>query len=259
VRKRVFCCIVLLLASPVFATITKQQSDALWNQTSTATCAQPFGSSTGAGNLIVVWTSWQSTSTFTASVQDSFPTKDIFVSAVGPTLQSASNTTAQIFYARNINGGSDTVTVTYNGTVSSANCVIVEYSGLDTVAPLDSVSEAISTAVDPSLDSGTASPANANLLVFGAGNVDANTTFTYGSGFANVQSNSAVGNSSLTEQMIVTGNAVLQRAAACAGDPRAVLNKHRWRLAYADGSIPGRILDQRRWLQCDPPSHRPLR
>lgn len=57
-RKNVLCCIALLLASPVFATITKQQSAALWNQTSTMTCAQPFGSSTGAGNLIVVWTSW---------------------------------------------------------------------------------------------------------------------------------------------------------------------------------------------------------
>jgi hypothetical protein len=216
VRKNVLCCIALLLASPVFATITKQQSAALWNQTSTMTCAQPFGSSTGAGNLIVVWTSWQSTSTFTASVKDSFPTKDIFVSAVGPTLQSMASTptTAQIFYAPSINGGSDTVTVTYSGTVSSANCVIVEYSGLDTLYPLDSVSSGYSYSGGSYMDSGTAAPANANLLVFGGGTSDTTATVVAESGFTSIQSNPG----SITEQFInssTSPNNTLQRATAC--------------------------------------------
>ena len=219
-KKHVLCCTALLLASSAFATITKQQSTALWNQTSTTTCAPTFGSNTGAGNLIVVWTSWQSTNTFTASVQDSYPspTGDTFASAVGPTLSAASTpTTGQIFYAKNIHGGPDTVTVTYSGsgTVSSASCVIVEYSGADQNYPLDSVSAGYSTSGNPTglLDSGTAAPANANLLVFGGGINDHNTQVYPGSGFTSVQSNNGTG--SLTEQMIVSGNNSLQRATAC--------------------------------------------
>jgi hypothetical protein len=79
-----------------------------------------------------------------------------------------------MFYAKNINvvpGQKDTITVTYSGSATTSGCVFVEYQGADTLAPLDSVSEAISNATSPSnaLDSGTASPANASLLVFGSG------------------------------------------------------------------------------------------
>jgi len=218
------CVVVLLLASPVLATITKQQSAALWNQTSTTTCAQPFGNNTGAHNLIVVWTSWQSTSTFTASVNDSFPTQDIFASAVGPT-QSASSTptTAQIFYAPNINGGSDTVTVTYSGTgtVSSASCVIVEYSGADENYPLDSVSVGHSTSGNPTtfLDSGAAAPANSNLLVFAGGVADQNISMVAGGGFTSLQASNGTWGTGIVESSTaaISGNNVLQRATACIG------------------------------------------
>ena len=219
-KKSVLCCIVLLLASPVFATITKQQSAATWNQLSTTNCVVPFGVATGANNLIVVWTSWQSTSTFTALVGDSFPTQDTFVSAVGPTLQPAASTptTAQIFYAKKIQGGNDTVTVTYSGTVSSASCVIVEYSGADLNYPLDSVSAGYSISSNSTnvLDSGTTVPANSNLLVFGAGTTDVNVTLTAGSNFTSIQNHSGSSGSSITEQNTnaITGNNTLQRAAA---------------------------------------------
>ena len=126
-KNHLLCCVVLLLASPVLAQIMKQQSAAKWNQTNTTMCQVPFGNSTGAGNLIVVWTTWQdtNTTTFTATVADS-PSHNPYASAVGPTLQSAASTptSARIFYAKSIAGGSDTVTVTYSGTVSSASCVM---------------------------------------------------------------------------------------------------------------------------------------
>jgi uncharacterized repeat protein (TIGR03803 family) len=116
-------------------------------------------------------------------VQDS---SNSYVSAVGPTVQSAASspTAAQIFYAKKTVSGSggDILTVTYsvNGVPTNANtsgCVFVEYQGADQNYPLDSVSEAISNSGSPSgtLDSGTASPANANLLVFGGGTSDITT------------------------------------------------------------------------------------
>jgi hypothetical protein len=196
----------------VLAQIMKQQSAAKWNQTNTTMCQVPFGNSTGAGNLIVVWTTWQdtNTTTFTATVGDSHPLNS-YASAVGPTLQSAASTptSAQIFYAKSIAGGSDTVTVTYSGTVSSASCVIVEYSGLDQNYPLDSVSAGYSYSPGSLLDSGTAAPANANLLVFGGGNWSGGSLIA-GTGFTSIQASGG----SITEQEVVSGNNTLQRATA---------------------------------------------
>jgi len=112
-------------------------------------------------------------------------------------------------------GGADTVTVTLTGlsgtSVPSFGMVMAEYSGLDTVAPLDSVSEAISNSGSPSgtLDSGTASPANANLLVFGGGNGD-NGSATTGVPWTTIQSNGG----NITEYQILSGNNTLQRATA---------------------------------------------
>lgn len=133
-KKYALCCIAVLLplASPLSATITKYQSAAIWNQTNTLTCQVPFGGNTQLTDLIVVWTTWQTTSgtpnTITASVTDT--QGNGFPSAVGPTVQpTATNpTAAQIFYAKNLqNAAADTVKVTYNSTAASASCVIVEH------------------------------------------------------------------------------------------------------------------------------------
>jgi hypothetical protein len=134
--------------------------------------------------------------------------------------------TAQIFYAKNITGRSpsDQVTVTFTGpsggNISSAGAVIVEYSGLDQSYPLDSVSAGYSTSGNSTslLDSGTAAPANGNLLVFGGGTTDSGTaSLIINSPFSLVQNHSG----SITEQMIVSasmslpqGNNTLQRAQA---------------------------------------------
>jgi hypothetical protein len=222
VKKYALCCIAVLLplASPLSATIAKYQSAAIWNQTNTLTCQVPFGGNTQLTDLIVVWTTWQTTpgtpNTLTASVADTQHNGDpntlLYPSAVGPTVQpSATNPTgAQIFYAKNLQHvAADTITVTYSGTAASASCVIVEYSGLDTMYPLDSVSAGYSYSTGTLLDSGTAAPANANLLVFGGGTSDAGTAGA-GSGFTSIQLNGG----SVTEQMIVSGNNTLQRATA---------------------------------------------
>jgi hypothetical protein len=179
-------CAVLLLAVPAFAIIQQRTGQApvsQFNTTPSSTCSNTFGATPTAQDLFVVWTYWSTGSSanqLTASVKDSTSYGNSFVSAVGPTLQVASNTYAQIFYAANISvgTGSDTLTVTYylNGMATNANtsgCVFVEYSGADPNYPLDSVSAGYSYSIGTAMDSGTSAPANANLLVFGGGTSDA--------------------------------------------------------------------------------------
>ena len=188
-------CAVLLFALPAVATISQRQSPvSQWNSSPQSSCYGTSGSGYHSGDLIVVWTYWStgsSSNSLTASVTDHNNPNSSWISAVGPTLQLASNAAAQIFYVASTAGsGSDLVTVAYSGSATTSGCVFVEYQGADTVAPLDSVSEAISNSGSPSnaLDSGTSSPANANLLVFGAGVVDNTSGLLAGSGFTSVQS-----------------------------------------------------------------------
>jgi hypothetical protein len=123
--------------------------------------------------MIAVWTTWTTSGTnnVAASVQDLLGNN--YHVAVGPTLQVSSNTAAQIFYATVTSGGSsDPVTVTFTSTVSSAGCVIAEYSGIDQVYPVDSVSSGSSYSAGTAMDSGTVVPASTSILVFGGGTSD---------------------------------------------------------------------------------------
>jgi hypothetical protein len=107
VKKCIFCAI-LLLTLPAFATIANVQSNASWTCTGTGTsimCPVTLTTyPTVNHHMLAVWTFWESTSTYTASVSDSQNngiyngTIYVYPSAVGPTLQSASNASAQILY-----------------------------------------------------------------------------------------------------------------------------------------------------------------
>src|SRR5208337_392397 len=227
--KRLSLWVIILLSLPASATILQVQSAAKWSCSGTS-CAQLFTLMNPAQHdLVVVWTFWQSTSTVTALAADNLLCQgnpcNTYLSAVGPTLQSSASTSAQIFYAKNFYNPNQlpvTVTVTFSGTgtISAAGVVIVEYSGADRNYPLDSVSAAYSYSPGNALDSGTAAPANANLLVFGAGIADVNTSggLSAGSGFTSIQAthNSSIG-SAITEgnTTAIAGDNVLQRATAC--------------------------------------------
>lgn len=214
-------CVVLLLTLPASATISYVRSNAQWSG-GAGTCVVAL-SATSLGDLIVVWSEWQ-TPTGTPNTITSVATDsqlNAVSNAVGPTVQSAATTptAAQIFYAKNVAPGGDTVTVTFSGSVSSSACVIVEYSGADINNPLDSVSAGYSTAGNTTalLDSGTVAPANSNLLVFGAGFADQNVAMTTGAGFTSHQAAHGPSGSGMVEDGIVSGNNVLQRATACLG------------------------------------------
>ncbi len=217
--KKLLFCAILPLVLPAFATIAPVQSAATWAATG-GTCSVPFTSNPMNKNLIVVWTSWTTSGPNSVTVTQVTDTLNngvgspqaIFLSAVGPTIQSASNTAGQIFYAANIHGGSpDTVKVTFSSAPSSSNCVIAEASGADLTNPLDSVSAGYSTVGNQTslLDSGTLAPANANLLLFGGGTSDTGTA-SLGTGFSLVQKNGG----NITEYEVLSGNTALQRATA---------------------------------------------
>ena len=136
-----------------------------------------FRSSTTAGNLIVAYVVWDNMGS--VSLADS--AGNSYVSAVGPTRWSGNRYSAQIFYAKNIKGGADTLTGTFTSRIRSFGTVYAhEYSGLDQMAPFDVTAAA--TGSSGSLNSSSAATANAVELLFAAG-VSAGTVGPPGAGF----------------------------------------------------------------------------
>ena len=117
-----------------------------------------------AGNLNVVAVMWGDTTSTVSSVTDS--KGNTYALAVGPT--KATGLTSAIYYAKNIAGGSNTVTVKFNQTASYPNVNVLEYSGLDTANPLDV--RAAATGSGTTANSGSATTTSANELIVGAGN-----------------------------------------------------------------------------------------
>jgi chitodextrinase len=135
-----------------------------------------FSIATRPGNTIVVYVIWNNAGA--ASVTDS--AGNSFASVSAPVSWGSGNS-AQIFYAKNISGGADTVTATFQTPVTSFGVVYAhEYSGIDKNNPVDvTVSASGSSA---SLNSGSVTTTSANDLIFGAG-VSDNSVTAAGSGF----------------------------------------------------------------------------
>ena len=146
-----------------------------------------------AGNMNVVAVMWGDTTSTVSSVTDS--QNNTYVLAVGPT--TASGLSSALYYAANIIGGSNTVTVTFNTTAAWPNVNVMEYSGLSTSNPLDVTSAG--TGAGTTANSGSATTTSASELIVGAGNPV--TTFTAaGSGFTSRVINSFGG---ISEDKIV--------------------------------------------------------
>jgi hypothetical protein len=130
-----------------------------------------------AGNLNIVAVGWGDSVSAISSVTD---TKgNTYTRAAGPT----SNTGLQqsIYYAKNIAGGSNTVTVKFNQAAAYPDVRILEYSGLDTGSPLDVTAAAVGNGTSAS--SGSATTASANELIFGAGSTTGTAFTAPGAGF----------------------------------------------------------------------------
>jgi hypothetical protein len=143
----------------------------------TASVSVPFSSAQGGGDLNVVVVSWNDTTSTIQSVTDSLG--NTYSLAVGPTAGTGKQ--QSVYYAQNILSGSNTVTVIFNQGATSPDVRALEYSGIDTVAPLDITIGASGN--NSTADSGPATLTNANDLIIGANivgakNIVAGATYT---------------------------------------------------------------------------------
>ena len=119
---------------------------------------------------------WNDITSTISSVTDSLG--NTYAQAAGLVTGSAER--QAIYYAKNIAGGSNTVTVVFNQAARIVDVRILEYSGLDTSNPLDVTSSAAGSSVTP--NSGAATTTSANELIFGAGTT-ATSFYAAGAGF----------------------------------------------------------------------------
>ncbi len=145
-------------------------------QSSNSSIACAFSNAQVHGNLNIVVVQWGDTTSTVSSVTDS--TGNPYWLAIGPT--SGTGLRQSIYYAKNIAGGSATVTVTFNQAATYPDIIILEYTGLDPSSPLDRTAGAVGTGT--SANSGSATTTSANEVIFGAGTTA--TSFSgAGSGF----------------------------------------------------------------------------
>jgi hypothetical protein len=85
--------------------------------------------------------------------------------AIGPT--SGTGLRQSIYYAKNIAAGSNTVTIKFNQAAAFVDIRALEYSGLDTVSPLDATAGAAGSG--STANSGAVSTTSAKELIVGAG------------------------------------------------------------------------------------------
>jgi Fibronectin type III domain len=147
-------------------------------QTPQTSVTVPYSSAQTAGDLNVVVVGWNDSATRIGSLKDS--KGNVYQLAVGPTVTGALS--QSIYYAKNIAAASaavNAVTVTFSGLASYPDIRILEYSGIDTVNPVDTFAGAIGNSATSSNVS-LQTTAAADLLV--AGNTVQSSSIA-GSGF----------------------------------------------------------------------------
>ena len=173
------CGIMALLSQPVADAANPAFVQARSKQITTGTVnSLAFTNANAAGNLIVVYVVWDNSNPVT--LRDT--RGNTYASVAPPTAWGANGTSrSQVFYAKDVASGTNTVTATFQGAITSfGRLYIHEYSGLDRTAPLDV--SGVSTGTARAMDSGSATTVNANDVIFGAGSSTNNVTAN-GTGF----------------------------------------------------------------------------
>jgi hypothetical protein len=143
-------------------------------QSPVATVSVSYPTAQTVGDMNVVVVGWNDTTATVQSVKDSVG--NTYSLAIGPTSGTALR--QSIYYAANIKGGGNTVTVTFNQAAVYPDVRILEYRGVTT---LDVTAGAVGSNTSP--NSGAATTTSANELIFGA-DIVYTTTGAAGSGFA---------------------------------------------------------------------------
>ncbi len=142
-------------------------------QTKTTTVSATYPAAQTAGDLNIVVVGWNDTTSTVQSVKDG--AGNTYSLAIGPT--KGTGLQQSIYYAANIVGGTNTVTVTFNQSANGPDIRILEYRG---VATLDAKAGASGSST--AANSGSATTTSANELIFGADMV-ATSTGAAGTGF----------------------------------------------------------------------------
>ena len=195
--------LVLLLtaaARPALAApIAFVQSNSATPQSPQTTVTVTYTAAQTLGNLNVVVVGWNNSTAAVSSVTDS--RGNAYAVAAAPVVQSGTASQV-IYYAKNISAagaGANTVTVTFSTAAAFPDIRIAEYSGLDTVSPLDVSVGAQGTTTSTS-NSGAVTTTNANDLLVGANLVQSITTGA-GTGFT---SRGITADGDILEDRIVT-------------------------------------------------------
>ena len=160
-------------------------------QSPTASVPATFPAAQTAGDLNIVVVGWNDTTAAVQSVKDS--AGNTYALAIGPTAGTALQ--QSIYYASNIVGGSNTVTVTFNQAAAYPDIRILEYRGVTTLDAKAGASGNSTTA-----SSGAATTTSANELIFGANMVF---TLTHGPG-TGFTSRLITSDGDIAEDMVVT-------------------------------------------------------
>ncbi|MGE5057516.1 MAG: beta strand repeat-containing protein [Acidobacteriota bacterium] len=156
------------MAAPTFV-----QRNYATPQSATATVSVSYGSAQTSGDLNVVVVGWNDSTSMVQSVRDS--AGNTYSLAIGPTIGTALS--QSIYFASNIVGGANTVTVTFNQAAAFPDIRILEYKGINVVDVAAGASGNSTTS-----SSGVATTNVASELIFGANTV-ATKTKSAGTGF----------------------------------------------------------------------------
>jgi hypothetical protein len=165
------------------APIAFVQSNSATPQSPQTTVTVTYTAAQTLGNLNIVVVGWNDSTATVSTVTDS--RGNAYAVAAAPVVQSGTASQA-IYYAKNISpaaAAANTVTVTFSVAAAFADIRIAEYSGLDTVNPLDGSFGAQGSTTSIS-DSGPVTTTSANDLLVGANLVQSTTTGA-GAGYTN--------------------------------------------------------------------------
>jgi uncharacterized protein (TIGR03437 family) len=132
------------------------QATANGPSSSAKTFSVPFTSKTNTGDLILVGFDFNSPAKF-SSITDSLGNT---FTQIGSELTSPGGGHTRLYYAKNIKGGADTVTVNLSAISSFLEVFLSEYAGVDQTNPIDGQSGAFGSA-------GTVSSGNATSTIAG--------------------------------------------------------------------------------------------
>jgi hypothetical protein len=166
--------VTLSVTNTTPSTISFVQSNYATPQSGQTSVAVPYSAAQLVGDLNVVVVGWNNTSAALNSVSDS--SGNMYSLAVGPT-QLSGTLTQSIFFAKNIvpaAANANVLTVSFNGSATSPDIRILEYSGLDAGSPFDVAAAA--TGSNSSSATPSAVTANASDLILGANIVVSRTT-----------------------------------------------------------------------------------